>query len=152
LELDKGPDNPHPVNECDSRGQTALQLCCKNNRMSLFLRLLEASPKAGDPNVGEKGEGNEDGQTALHFAVNYSTPRFVEILLENGGSPIIPDARGQTPIDVARNLGQYTQLEMMERYLALYPCLYATEATRGENSTQPEEAGSRSRGPDVPSE
>ncbi|KAF4661994.1 hypothetical protein FOZ61_002809 [Perkinsus olseni] len=56
-----------------------------------------------------------DGWTALHWAAQEGRDDIVSYLLARNGDPLAADAAGKTPLDVARESGHSSVLEVLER-------------------------------------
>jgi len=60
---------------------------------------------------------DENGGTALHWAVFYEHGNIVRLLLMHGANPYIKDKNGITPIDVARINRKIKMLKIIEKYI-----------------------------------
>ncbi|WP_051654723.1 ankyrin repeat domain-containing protein [Persephonella sp. IF05-L8] len=60
---------------------------------------------------------DENGGTALHWAVFYGYKDIVQLLLMHGADPLIKDKDGITPIDVARINNKKEMLKLLEKYV-----------------------------------
>jgi len=85
-------------------------------------RLLQHYVAAGlDVNATDR-EHPQAAWTALHFAVAGADARGVRLLLEAGADPTIKDAKGRTPLDLAKEQAQRfpteaTQYQLIEKLL-----------------------------------
>jgi ankyrin repeat protein len=78
-------------NAVDERGTPLLQQAMLRGKRFEFRRLLKAG---ADPT-----RGNRDGQTALHLAAMAITPGWMEVLIDHGASPDVPNTiTGATPL------------------------------------------------------
>ncbi|KAL4869151.1 ankyrin repeat-containing domain protein [Aspergillus spectabilis] len=50
---------------------------------------------------------SDSGWTALHFAAEANVPELVELLLEEGASPVEQEIRGATPLHISASCGNY---------------------------------------------
>ncbi|KAF4693896.1 hypothetical protein FOZ60_009639 [Perkinsus olseni] len=133
--LYKGAD----PNASDARGRTPVEVARNiGNRkiVQLFDRHREAHEL--DDNVEEEGVYRDvpeqfaealravdvhgwqalrwaDGWTALHWAAQEGRDDIVSYLLARNGDPSAADAAGKTPLDVARESGHSSVLEVLER-------------------------------------
>lgn len=64
-------------------------------------KVLKTLAKTG-ANINAK---NDQGQTALHVAVNRGAMEFVKILIQNGANIHIEDNHGDTPLNLALKNG-----------------------------------------------
>ena len=60
---------------------------------------------------------DENGSTALHWAVFYEYGDIVKLLLMHGANPFVKDKNGITPIDVARINRKFTMIKILEKYV-----------------------------------
>jgi len=59
---------------------------------------------------------DENGGTALHWAVFYEYGDIVELLLMHGANPYIKDKNGISPVDVARINKKVRMMKLLEKY------------------------------------
>jgi len=93
LLIDKGAD----VNATDDGQYSSLHLAVLNSNFEIARALLEAKCNVNHINV--------DKFTPLHTACNQGEVKFIQLLLDYGADPTLKDARGKTPIDLARRAG-----------------------------------------------
>ncbi|NPA12901.1 MAG: hypothetical protein GXO45_02815 [Aquificae bacterium] len=74
-------------------------------------RVKLAIAKGADVNAQD-----ENGGTALHWAVFYEYEDIVKLLLMHGANPYIKDKNGITPIDVARINRKVFMLKLLQEY------------------------------------
>jgi len=91
--ISKGAD----VNATDDGQYSSLHLAVLNSNYEIALALLDAKC-----NVNHL---NQDKFTALHTACSQAHVKFIHLLLDFGADHTIKDARGKTPIDLARRVG-----------------------------------------------
>lgn len=58
----------------------------------------------------------EFGDTALHLAIAKGTPEIINLLLEHGAEPELPNQAGYTPIEIARRHKKDDILLLLENY------------------------------------
>ncbi|NPA17238.1 MAG: ankyrin repeat domain-containing protein [Aquificae bacterium] len=75
-------------------------------------RVRLAIAKGADINARD-----ENGGTALHWAVFYEYGDIVKLLLMHGADPYIKDKNGITPVDVARINKKVRMLKILEKYI-----------------------------------
>ena len=85
-----------PIDIVDENGFTALGNAVYNNQTAVIPVLLQRRP-----DVNQRGGG---GLTALHVSAVLNRTHITRALLEHGASTTIKDDRGQTPIDLARQM------------------------------------------------
>jgi len=91
--IDKGAD----VNATDDCGYSSLQLAVLNSNFEITKLLLESRC-----DIDHK---NQDQFTALHTACSQANKKMIQLLVENGADVTVQDARGKTPIDLAKKSG-----------------------------------------------
>jgi len=79
-----------------------------DNRHKPVIRYLLALPQI------DVEHRNENRATALHVAASIHDIETVRLLLGLGASPDFPNAKGQTPIDIARVNGDAAILQLLE--------------------------------------
>ena len=124
----------------DSDGNTALMTAVVNEEVSLVEKLLEFYADSTIPN--ENGDTvlmtavsllnqscvetildhskesinlkDSDGDTALMMAVNNEDPIIVKQLLDFGADSMIPNKRGETPLDMAQKMGNAAIIDLLK--------------------------------------
>ena len=91
----------------DSEGYTALMY-------AVFLGHDTCIEKLLDGNKAAINFKNSDGNTALMLAVDSGDPIIVKQLLDFGADSMIPNKRGQTPLDMAQNLGNAAIIDLLK--------------------------------------
>jgi len=91
--LSKGAD----VNATDDGQYSSLHLAVLNSNFEIAQALLDAKCNVNPINV--------DKFTPLHTACSQGEVKFIQLLLNYGADPTLKDARGKTPIDLARRAG-----------------------------------------------
>jgi len=119
--LKKGAD----PNQTDKLGQTTLFHAAKYGRLSLVHQLVV---HRADPNQ----RSGTTKQSALHCAVMFGTSRIVQALLEAGSKPDMGNLAGDTPIQLARQLGQETMLRLLLESARQGPAGASTQAVVAE--------------------
>lgn len=88
LEKEKGLD----INMKDEQGNTLLMVAVQNRNTSMVDLMLRRGSRINDV--------NNNGNTALHFALAYDTTgQLAEFLIENGADDTIENNLGLTPYD-----------------------------------------------------
>ncbi len=85
------------LNAFNKEGKTALHMACCYNKPAAARCLLKLGAA---PDIQDKALG----YTALTYAVISNDAELVSLLLRNGASRNIPDKRGNTPAEFARQL------------------------------------------------
>jgi hypothetical protein len=82
-------------------GVAPLHSCLFARRFEIARLLIESG---ADVNLRRTGTPDQErtGWTALHYAASYDEADLLRLLLDHGGDPSIADARGRTPLAVAR--------------------------------------------------
>jgi len=91
--IEKGAD----VNATDDGQYSSLHLAVLNSNFEIAHALLEAKCNVNHLNV--------DKFTPLHSASSQGNPKFIQLLINYGADPSLKDARGKTPIELARRAG-----------------------------------------------
>ena len=100
--LEKGVD----VNRRDDQGMTALML---NADHYCFKDVIKPLIQAGaDIQVADN-----DGNTALHYALQYGDQGVARYLIKKGADYNLPNNDGKTPVQIAVETGMDTVLELM---------------------------------------
>ena len=74
--------------------------------------IVELLRHGADPNIVT------DGGTALHYAtVNNDSIRILYLLLKNGANPFLKDEDGETAYDIAININQNPEAELLKRWM-----------------------------------
>ncbi len=85
----------------EGEGETVLLHALKNKSLEMVRVLLDLG---ADPNRADSGLG----AAPLHYAVRqYHDPQVIALLLSHGASPTLRTKRGNTPIDVALQMGRF---------------------------------------------
>lgn len=103
LLLAKGAQ-PNAVNH---RGQTPLTVSVVLGNHPEFVSLLIQR-------VGDINHADNNGATALHYAVHGGHDALVRLLLEHGASSSIPDRAGQTAVDIANTYNNAKIIVLMK--------------------------------------
>lgn len=106
-------DNGADINTKDANGQSPLHYAvCLHNADCVSL-LLE---KGVNVNTQTSHAVDEfpGGTTPLHIAAYQSQWTLAEMLLSHGADPYKKDAKGKTPLDYARSLGDPTMLNILQ--------------------------------------
>jgi excisionase family DNA binding protein len=74
---------------------------------------FSASPNEQEP-IWQGSDGAYGGDTPLHDAVYKGSAKIVKLLLSHGADPDIPDARGVSPVELARRRDQTHLVKLME--------------------------------------
>lgn len=82
------------VNSQDEKGNTPLHIACATGHDAVATKLLEMG--------ADVTARNDAGRTALHGAAAAASPGCVTLLLVNGADPSREDAKGLSPLDLAR--------------------------------------------------
>ncbi|XP_078487413.1 uncharacterized protein LOC108950590 [Ciona intestinalis] len=99
------------VDMCNSRGQTALFVCCMNGHLKCAAVLLSLG---ANPN-----RRSDDGSTPTHAAAFSCSPTVLQLLVQKGGDLRLHDDRDMMPRDWAVEAGQKKNkkiLEMMDQW------------------------------------
>lgn len=115
--IDRGAN----INAVDARGATILMKSCLLQMGDFFVMLIR--------NHADVNMVDQQGNTALHFAVYGKFPEAVQILL-NSGAIMVPNKDGKTPLELANSLGLSAIAEIIT------------------SSSQSSSQGSSSSGPD----
>lgn len=78
---------------------------------------------------------NEEGDTALHFAVHFNRYSITKLLLENGANVNVLNEEELTPVDIARRY----LFEEVEKLLIKYGGLSCEQLKSGENKEEDQE-------------
>lgn len=78
-------------------GETVLHLTSRRGDWEIVLALIKDAKRKAQLNIK-----NNEGMTALHWAVKEEKEKVVELLLENGADPTIKNNEGETSIDLAK--------------------------------------------------
>jgi len=89
----KGAD----VNATDDGQYSSLHLAVLNSNFEIAHALLEAKCNVNHINV--------DNFTPLHTACSLGNIKLIQLLLSFGADPTLKDARGKTPLDLAKRAG-----------------------------------------------
>eukprot|EP01123_Difflugia_compressa_P016196 TRINITY_DN980_c0_g1_i2.p1 TRINITY_DN980_c0_g1~~TRINITY_DN980_c0_g1_i2.p1 ORF type:complete len:209 (+),score=53.51 TRINITY_DN980_c0_g1_i2:70-627(+) len=100
--IEKGAD----VNATDDGQYTSLHLASLNLNYSIAQALLEAKCNVDPVNI--------DKFTPLHSACEQNNERLVQLLINYGADPTRKDARGKSPLDLARRAGLTIDLRQQE--------------------------------------
>tara|TARA_Y100000591_G_C21546684_1_gene551592 strand:- start:159 stop:731 length:573 start_codon:yes stop_codon:yes gene_type:complete len=88
---------------------TPLMEASNNNDPRYVIKLLRYG---ADPNIVT------EGGTALHYAtVNNNSIRILYLLLKNGANPFLKDEDGETAYDIAININQNLEAELLKRWM-----------------------------------
>mmetsp|Transcript_9961 Transcript_9961/g.21930 ORF Transcript_9961/g.21930 Transcript_9961/m.21930 type:complete len:162 (-) Transcript_9961:151-636(-) len=96
------------VNKLDREGNSALHLAATKNAKLAASMLLWGG--------AERNEKNCSGETPLHLCAAHNAAHVAWLIIENGGEEgkEIPDAKGRTPIEIARQTGSTKVLAVLE--------------------------------------
>ncbi|KAK7507943.1 hypothetical protein BaRGS_00000908 [Batillaria attramentaria] len=97
------------INSCDACGRTATYTAVSNNSLRCLRLLLE---HGGDPNIAAGGRCHN--MTPLHLAVLDCKHDAVKMLLQCGAGLVVLDESGQTPLSLARVIGNSTAVTLLE--------------------------------------
>lgn len=86
-------------------GQTPLMLASSCGNSEAVKTLLKSYTKLNQSVVNKINQRDVFGRSCLHFAVKYNQLKIVEILLESGADPNLPDCHGMTPTLAACEVG-----------------------------------------------
>lgn len=125
---------PELVNAINKYGMTALHAACFHGHLECVQILLEAGADANIPSA------SANFTFPLHLAVTRLQKEIVELLILNGrADPRLKDYRGQTPLDIARELSLEgdSMLDDEDEKAALITCIQECSLKINHGSLKP---------------
>ncbi|XP_063606900.1 uncharacterized protein LOC134781622, partial [Penaeus indicus] len=99
--------------DLDGKGLTALHLAAALTDEADCITVAEVLLSNGaNPNVQ-----NNYGQSSLHVAASHGYCRLLELLMVNGGDPLLGDITGRSPVDYAHEKQQTEVVDQLNKLL-----------------------------------
>ena len=88
---------------------TLIHYLCMNDDNYPLIKLI-------NPDLSEKEQKNNSGQTLLHVAVQNKSYKIIEYLLKNGSNINSKDKKCNTPLHIAVSLSDYNSIQILLKY------------------------------------
>ncbi|EPS60954.1 hypothetical protein M569_13846, partial [Genlisea aurea] len=135
-------DDGRDVNAVDEEGRTGLLFVAGLGSEECVRLLAEIGADVDH-------RDNNGGLTALHMAAGYVKPGVVDLLIKFGADPEIEDARGRTPLDLAKEIFKSTPQLQLGRRIGLENVIRVLEGAIYEFAEVEEILEKRGKGADV---